>query len=124
MKEKVIDINAIEEALQKAMSEKAETEMDIHRGELMVKQIKAYTDLKKYDLELMKLQMEQKRVELEERRLFLDEISAKFNMSSELAKRSDKIQRAIGKLMVGLFPEQDKQVAKILEATKAIEKMS
>ena len=114
------NITSLEAELQKVLLEKAETELDIHRGELMVKKINALANLEKSKVELMKLQLESKRVEMEERRLSLEEIQSKYNIASDLARKSDKIQRAVSKTMLGIFPKEDKQVLGILEASQKI----
>ena len=115
-----LNLDSLQTELQKMMSEKAETDLDIRRGELMVKKINALANLEKAKVDYMKLQLEQKRVSLEDRRLTLEEIQAKYNITSDMVRKSDKIQRAIGKTMLGLFPEQDKQVVKIMEAAKEL----
>ena len=118
-----LNLDSLQTELQKMMSEKAETDFDIRRGELMVKKINAQTNLEKAKIDFMKLQLEQKRVDLEERRLTLEEIQAKYNITSDMVRKSDKIQRAIGKTMLGLFPAQDKQVVKIMKAAKQLTEM-
>lgn len=114
------DTSVLEEELLKVMQEKAETELDIHRIDLTIKKINAFTNMKKAKAELMKLQLEQQRLTLEERRLSLDEFQTKYNICSDLVRKSEKIQRVLGKTMIGLFPEQDKQVVKIMEAAKKL----
>lgn len=118
-----LNLDSLQEELQKAMFEKAENDLDIRRGELMVKKINALANLEKAKVDFMKLQLEQKRVMLEERRMTLEEIQTKYNITSDMVRKSDKIQRAIGKTMLGLFPKQDKQVAKIMEAAKELTEM-
>lgn len=118
-----LNLNSLQTELQKVMFEKAETELDIRRGELMVKKINALANLEKAKVDYMKLQLEQQRVCMEERRLTLEEIQTKYNITSDMVRKSDKIQRAIGKTMLGLFPEQDKQVMKIMEAAKQLTEM-
>ena len=118
-----LNLDSLQKELQKVMFEKAENDLDIRRGELMVKKINALANLEKAKVDFMKLQLEQKRVMLEERRMTLEEIQTKYNITSDMVRKSDKIQRAIGKTMLGLFPEQDKQVAKIMEAAKELTEM-
>lgn len=118
-----LNLDSLQEELQKVMFEKAENDLDIRRGELMVKKINALANLEKAKVDFMKLQLEQKRVMLEERRMTLEEIQAKYNITSDMVRKSDKIQRAIGKTMLGIFPEQDKQVVKIMEAAKELTEM-
>ena len=117
------NLDSLQTKLQKMMFEKAETDLDIRRGELMVKKINALANLEKAKVDYMKIQLDQKRISLEERRLTLEEIQAKYNITSDMVRKSDKIQRAIGKTMLGLFPEQDKQVVKIMEAAKELTEM-
>ena len=132
------ELDALQDELCKDLSNKAENDIDIHRGELLVKRLNAIANLKKQNNESLRLQLEQQRLQmqsqleqerlkceqqrqyLEERRLCLDEIQAKYNITSDMVRKSEKIQRAIGKTMLGLFPEQDKQVVKIMEAAKKL----
>ena len=118
--EKEFDMSALQDELSKALFEKAETEMDIRRGELTVKKINAMSNLEKAKLEYMKLQLEQKRIEMDERRLTLEEIQAKYNIASDLAVKSQKLQHIVGKTMLGVFPAQDKQIAQIMAAAKKV----
>lgn len=113
-------LEKLQEELQKKLFEKAENEMEIRQGELIVKRINASANLEKQITERMKIELELKRFGLEERRLALDELQTKYNITSDMIKKADKIQRAIGKTMMGLFPEQDKQVAQIYKATKKL----
>ena len=122
MKKENLNLDGLQAELQKVMFEKAETELDIRRGELMVKKINALANLEKAKLDFTKLQLEQQRVALEERRLTLEEIQTKYNITSDMVRKSDKIQRVIGKAMLGLFPEQDKQIVQIMKAAKELEK--
>ena len=113
-------LEKLQEELQMKLFQKAETEMEIRQGELIVKRINASANLEKQITERMKIELELKRFGLEERRLALDELQTKYNITSDMIKKADKIQRAIGKTMMGLFPEQDKQVAQIYKATKKL----
>ena len=120
-------LDNLQEELQKNLLEKAETEMDIREGELKFNQINALANLEKQRTERMKVQLEQerfkleeRRYELDERRLALDELQVKYNITSDMVKKADKIQRAIGKTMMGIFPEQDKQVMQIYKASKKL----
>ncbi len=122
IKEK-LNLDSLQAELQKVMVEKVETDLDIRRGELMVKKINALANLEKAKLDFMKLQLEQQRVALEERRLTLEEIQAKYNITSDMVRKSDKIQRTISRTMLGLFPEQDKQIMQIMKAAKELEKI-
>ena len=116
-------LETLEEQLKQVLLEKAETDIDIRRGELNIKKINALANLEKAKLDFMKFQLDQQRVALEERRLTLEEIQTKYNITSDMVRKSDKIQRAIGKTMLGLFPEQDKQVVQIMKAVKEIAKV-
>ena len=116
-------LETLEEQLKQVLLEKAETDIDIRRGELNIKKINALANLEKAKLDFMKLQLDQQRVALEERRLTLEEIQTKYNITSDMVRKSDKIQRAIGKTMLGLFPEQDKQVVQIMKAVKELAKV-
>ena len=113
-------LDNLQEKLQKTLLEKAENEMGIRQGELIVKRINASANLEKQRTELLKVQLELRRYELDERRLALDELQTKYNIISDMVKKADKIQRAIGKTMMGLFPEQDKQVVQIYKAAKKL----
>ena len=116
-------LETLEEQLKQVLLEKAETDIEIRRGELNIKKINALANLEKAKLDFMKLQLEQQRVALDERRLTLEEIQTKYNITSDMVRKSDKIQRAIGKTMLGLFPEQDKQVVQIMKAAKELAKV-
>ena len=116
-------LETLEEQLKQVLLEKVETDIDIRRGELNIKKINALANLEKAKLDFMKFQLDQQRVALEERRLTLEEIQTKYNITSDMVRKSDKIQRAIGKTMLGLFPEQDKQVVQIMKAVKEIAKV-
>lgn len=118
--EKEFEVQALQDELQKVLLEKAETELDIRRGELTVKKINAMANLEKAKLEYMKLQLEQRRIEMDERRLTLEEIQAKYNIASDLAGKSQKLQHIVGKTMMGIFPAQDKQVAQIMAAAQKV----
>jgi hypothetical protein len=109
------DISTLEAELSKVMFEKAESDLDIRRGELMVKKINSLANLEKAKIEFMKLQMEQQRMMLDERRLVLEEVQTKYNIASDLSKKPEKLFRTIGKIPVGLFEKQDKQVVEILQ---------
>ena len=74
----------------------------------------------KVQLEQERFKLEERRYELDERRLALDELQVKYNITSDMVKKADKIQRAIGKTMMGIFPEQDKQVMQIYKASKKL----
>jgi len=120
-------LEKLQEELQKKLFEKAENEMEIRQGELIVKRINASANLEKLitermkiELELKRFGLEERRCEMDERRLALDELQTKYNITSDMIKKADKIQRAIGKTMMGLFPEQDRQVAQIYKATKKL----
>lgn len=120
-------LDNLQEELQKTLLEKAENEMDIRQGELIVKRINASANLEKQrtermkvELELKRFGLEERRFELDERRLSLDELQAKYNIASDMIKKADKIQRAIGKTMMGIFPEQDKQVVQIYKASRKL----
>ena len=114
------ELEVMQEELCKDLLSKAENDMDVRRGELTVKKLNALANLKKQNNESLRLQLEQQRLFLEERRLNLDEMQTKYSITSDMVRKSEKIQRAIGKTMLGLFPEQDKQVVKIMEAAKKL----
>ena len=116
--EKIFDLCALEEEFSQRMNEKAETDIDIRRGELQVKQINAIVNLERCKLDFKKLQIEEHRLMMEERRLYLDEMNTKFSIADQISRKANKIQRVIGKTMVGLFPKQDKQVLAILRASQ------
>lgn len=114
------EIEVMQEELCKDLLSKAENDMDVRRGELTVKKLNALANLKKQYNESLRLHLEQQRLFMEERRLNLDEMQTKYSITSDMVRKSEKIQRAIGKTMLGLFPEQDKQVVKIMEAAKKL----
>ena len=113
-------VSHLDDELTKVMQEKAETEFDIRQSELAIKKINAKANLEKAKLEFMKLQLEQKRMEMEERRLTLEEIQAKYNIASDLAAKSVKLQHIVGKTMLGIFPKEDKQIAQIMDAANKV----
>ena len=112
------EIEVMQEELCKDLLSKAENDMDVRRGELTVKKLNALANLKKQYNESLRLHLEQQRLFMEERRLNLDEMQTKYSITSDMVRKSEK--RAIGKTMLGLFPEQDKQVVKIMEAAKKL----
>ena len=118
--EKKLEVPALQEELQKVLLEKAETELDIRRGELTVKKINAMANLEKAKLEFEKLQLEKKRLELEERRIVLEEYSEMFGISKDIANMRPKLQHIVGKTMLGLFPAWDAQVAQIMTCVKKL----
>ena len=120
-------LEKLQEELQKNLFEKAENEMGIRQGELIVKRINASANLEKQitermkvELELNRFGLEERRCEMDERRLALNELQTKYNITSDMIKKADKIQRAIGKTMMGIFPEQDKQVVQIYKASRKL----
>lgn len=115
--------SAISEELQKSLLDKAETELEIRRAELTNKRINALVNLRRAETEYGKLKLEQHRLIMDERRLSLEEMQTKYNICSDMVRKSDKLQRVISRTMLGLFPEQDKQVVRILEASKEISKV-
>ena len=124
MDKNTFDVNTLENELSKVMFEKAETEMDIRRGELLVKKINALANLEKNKLEFMKIQLQEKNMALSDRRLQLDEMQSKYNMVSDMARKPDKTIRTIGKMMVGFFAEQDKQVLSIMKAAQKLQDLN
>ena len=117
----LFDISTLEAELSKVMFEKAESDIDIRRGELMVKKINSLANLEKAKIEFMKLQLEQQRMLLDERRLVLEEVQTKYNIASDLSKKPEKLVRTIGKIPVGLFERQDKQVVEIMQWAQKIQ---
>lgn len=113
----------ISEELQKSLLDRAETELEIRRAELTTKRINALVNLRRAETEYGKLKLEQHRLIMDERRLSLEEMQTKYNICSDMVRKSDKLQRVISRTMLGLFPEQDKQVVRILEASKEISKV-
>jgi len=121
--EKEFNPTAISEELQKSLLDRAETELEIRRAELTTKRINALVNLRRAETEYGKLKVEQHRLMMDERRLSLEEMQTKYNICSDMVRKSDKLQRVISRTMLGLFPEQDKQVVRILEASKEISKV-
>ncbi len=115
------DISTLESELSKIMFEKAESDLDIRRSELLIKKINCLANLEKSKMEFMRLQLEQQRVMLDERRLSLEEIQTKYNIASDLSKKPEKLIRTIGKIPVGLFEKQDKQVVEIMKWARKLE---
>ncbi len=109
------DISTLEAELSKVVFDKAESDLDIRRGELIVKKLNSLANLEKAKMEFMKLQLEQQRLLLDERRLALEEVQTKYNIASDLSKKPEKLFRTIGKIPVGLFDKQDKQVVEIMK---------
>lgn len=117
------DISTLEAELSKELFEKAESDMDIRRGELMVKKINCLANLERAKIEFMKLQLEQQRLMHDDRRLVLEEVQTKYNIASDLSKKPEKLVRTIGKIPVGLFEKQDKQVVEILQWAQKLQRI-
>lgn len=120
MKQIDLNLDNMQSVVEASLLEKAENELDFRNSELQIKRMNLLLNIKKANQADIKLQQEQQRINQEERRLALDEIQVKYNITSDMVRKSDKIQRAIGKTMIGIFPEQDKQVLKIMEASKQL----
>lgn len=120
MKQIDLNLDNMQSVVEASLLEKAENELDFRNSELQIKKMNLLLNIKKANQADIKLQQEQQRINQEERRLALDEIHVKYNITSDMVRKSDKIQRAIGKTMIGIFPEQDKQVLKIMEASKQL----
>lgn len=120
MKQIDLNLDNMQSVVEASLLEKAENELDFRNSELQIKRMNLLLNIKKANQADIKLQQEQQRINQEERRLALDEIQVKYNITSDMVRKSDKIQRAIGKTMIGIFPEQDKQVLKIMEASKKL----
>lgn len=121
MNNKDYDVSTLERELSEVNIENAKTELDIRRCEMIIKKVNAQANLEKQKLEFMKLQLQQKSMEISDRRLALEEIQGKYNIISDMVRKSDKTQRAIGKTMIGFFSEQDKQVLSIMKAAKKLQ---
>lgn len=115
------DVNTLEEEISKSLFEKAESDLDIRRGELMVKKINALANLQKSKIEFMKLQLEQEKLLLDKRRQAVEEINSKYTIASDLSRKPEKILRTIGKIPVGLFGEQDKQMVEIVKWAQKVQ---
>ena len=115
------DISTLEEEISKSLFEKAESDLDIRRGELMVKKINALANLQKSKIEFMKLQLEQEKLLLDKRRQAVEEINSKYTIASDLSRKPEKILRTIGKIPVGLFGEQDKQMVEIVKWAQKVQ---
>lgn len=115
------DISTLEEEISKSLFEKAESDLDIRRGELMVKKINALGNLQKSKIEFMKLQLEQEKLLLDKRRQAVEEINSKYTIASDLSRKPEKILRTIGKIPVGLFGEQDKQMVEIVKWAQKVQ---
>lgn len=120
MKQIDLNLDDMQSVVEASLLEKAENELDFRNSELQIKRLNLLLNIKKANQADIKLQQEQQRINQEERRLALDEIHVKYTITSDMVRKSDKIQRAIGKTMIGIFPEQDKQVLKIMEASKQL----
>lgn len=120
MKQIDLNLDNMQSVVEASLLEKAENELDFRNSELQIKRMNLLLNIKRANQADIKLQQEQQRINQEERRLALDEIQVKYNITSDMVRKSDKIQRAIGKTMIGIFPEQDKQVLKIMEASKQL----
>ena len=115
------DVSTLEEEISKSLFEKAESDLDIRRGELMVKKINALANLQKSKIEFMKLQLEQEKLLLDKRRQAVEEINSKYTIASDLSRKPEKILRTIGKIPVGLFGEQDKQMVEIVKWAQKVQ---
>lgn len=103
--------------------QKIENEADQRLADYKVRVINAKVNLLKASNDLKKVTLEEKKLMLEAERFTLEKMQAVYNMSKDLSKCSDKIQRAISKTVLGLFPEEDKQVLRIIKAAEQLEKV-
>lgn len=114
------ELESLDSRLNGLLDIQVENEMDLRKAELTVKIINAKTNILKAKTDQVKIRNEEKRIELDAMRLSLDQFMAKYNIASDLTRRGDKIQRTISKTMIGLFPEEDKQVLQIMKAAGQI----
>ena len=110
----------IEQDLCDALLEKAENELNFRNGEIVVKKLNALANIRRQQIELMKVHQQEKSLELEERRIALEEFKTKYEVVTDMIRKSNKIQKAISKTMLGIFPEEDKQVLAIYRASKKL----
>ena len=113
----------LEDAVMGMALQKAKSDIDIHSEELMVKKVNACINLSRAKIELQRLEIERQRLQLDAQRLNLEQLQTKYNIVSDLARKADKIQRAIGKTMVGVFQEEDQQLAAIYKASQKLSEL-
>ena len=104
--------------------QKIENESDYRLAEHKVRVVNAKINLLKVSNDSKKIALEEKKLMMEAERFTLDKMQAVYNISKDMAKCSDKIQRAISKTVLGLFPEEDKQVLRILKAADQLERIN
>ena len=104
--------------------QKIENESDYRLAEHKVRVVNAKINLLKVSNDSKKIALEEKKLMMEAERFTLDKMQAVYNISKDMTKCSDKIQRAISKTVLGLFPEEDKQVLRILKAADQLERIN
>jgi hypothetical protein len=109
----IINEKSAEDILKDMLAQEANDEMEIRRQELKVKEINCLFNLEK-------LKLESRKLDLEERRCSLEELKTKYDLASDLSRRSVQVSRAIGKVMVGFLPKSDKQVLEIMQASEKL----
>lgn len=116
-----IDLSFLTQEVQNVLNaDQAKTELEIRNGELQVKRLNALSTLLGKQIDYLKLQQEQQRLDMQDRQISLNEMRGCFEMGDKLAHMTEKLQKNVGKVMLGLFPEQDKRVVKIMEAAKKL----
>ena len=117
------DFEALEQQCLQQLASTAETELDIRRGDQKIKLLNATINLAKVKDAYKNTQLREQELLLKQQQLYLDEMNLKFTMAKELSVKPDKMGRIIGKVMLTIWPEQDKQVLAILKATQKIKEI-
>ena len=117
------DFDALEQQCLQQLASTAETELDIRRGDQKIKLMNATINLAKVKDDYKNTQLREQELLLKQQQLYLDEMNLKFTMAKELSVKPDKMGRIIGKVMLTIWPEQDKQVLAILKATQKIKEI-
>ena len=113
MEHNLLELPFLSDEIKKVFSEKIENDNDVRRVDAQVKQLNALGNI-------ARIQLDYKRVELQRRQVELNELRVAFEMGDKLAHMSEKIQKNVGKTILGLFPEHDKKISDIIRAAKKL----
>lgn len=117
----------LQNQLTEGMFEKVQTDYDIRNEEIKIRKIKAYAELEKIKVAYHQLNKVDEQLELEREKLKLErekfeaqKVKDLYYICTDYASKTDKQLQRISKLKLGLFPELDKQVVKIMKKTQEI----
>lgn len=110
----------LDKELDELMAQNADSEFALRQADLKLKVVNAKVALMKAKTDLMKTKNDEQRIMLDFQRLKLDEFNLKYKIASDLSHRSDKVARTVTQTMIGLFPEEDKEILAIMKAAERV----